>query len=246
MSGFPFRRRVKDRVVFLHIPRCGGSSLRSAMAAHYPRRDRLKFAPKATRFVTQALDIDAKKVREALFLYFLDHGDPRFITGHFSFSEKGWEHARGQWKFVSMIRHPVDRWFSSYFYRRHSTGRFKRTDLSLEAFLETPRAGFMGRRIVRGFSGDVDERTDPDAAVERAKVNLARLDVLGVLSRMDAFREQYFEKLGVRLSIPRDNVSPRRREDQERDITDGIRARVEELCAPDLEVYRYAEKELAP
>ena len=83
MCGFPFRRRAKDRVVFIHIPRCGGSSLRSAMAAGYGRRERLKFAPAATRFVTQAMDFDAKDVRELLFLYFLDHGDPRFISGHF-------------------------------------------------------------------------------------------------------------------------------------------------------------------
>jgi len=214
------------------------------MAAGYGRRERLKFAPAATRFVTQAMDLDAKQVRELLFLYFLDHGDPRFITGHFSFSERGYDHAHDRWKFVSMIRNPVDRWFSSFFYRRHSTGRFKRTDLSLDEFLDTPRAGHLGRRIVRGFCGDVDERADPEAAVERAKANLAKVDVLGVLERMDAFRARFEEVIGFRLAIPRDNVNPRKKEDQERDITPEIRARVTAMCAPDIEVYRYAVEEL--
>ena len=63
-----FTKGAKDRIVFIHTPRCGGSSLRTAIEAHYPQWDRIRFNPPAARGVTRLLGLDPKKTREAIFL----------------------------------------------------------------------------------------------------------------------------------------------------------------------------------
>jgi hypothetical protein len=236
---FAFRRRMRDRLVFLHIPRCGGSSLRTAMGAHFRRRERARLSPEAVRLVTDFSNETPKRAREAIFLYLMAQGDYRFLAGHFFFSEAGYEYAKGTWKHVTMFRDPVDRWFSSYYAKRDRTGDKPRTELTLEEFVETDLAGKMGRAFVRKFCGDLDPAADLEAAIARAKENLAKVDLIGFLEEMPAFLDRYEALFGVRPRVPHVNRS---RHGKERDaVPEGVRAEVERLCAPDREIVAHVK-----
>ena len=93
---------LKENIVFVHVPKCGGNSIASAIHDRYktfsPRGSRglvninaaasLKVAEKF--WVSQLFKDDhysVLKCREFLLGYFLNLKDTRFIGGHFFFSD---------------------------------------------------------------------------------------------------------------------------------------------------------------
>jgi hypothetical protein len=238
------------RVVFHHVPKCGGMSVRRALQLRYA----LSYtgfgsdpAYRAFEALHPADDLTlisrrVAEYREAQLLHFL-FDDIRYISGHVRFSIKAYELFTNKYKFVTTLRDPFEMILSSYRYSAGLNIERWRVTGDLEAYLETPRALAFGSMYSDFFSGlpsSVDPRSTQ--SIELAKANLAKLSVVGIVEEMESFEQKLCAALGVRLSIGHTNRS---RGDRYETLAPKLRARIEEVSAANIEIYEFARRELA-
>jgi len=148
-----------------------------------------------------------------------------------------------EWAYVTVLRHPVDRWFSDYFYNKSRGGAHSGIVDDLGDFVESDRAAMMGRTYPRYLVEGMERMDDPTRVSECINV-LKKFALIGSLENLDLFVSQFEEKFGRKLVIGRENSSPVSKDQWREAITPRIRERVEELCQPDLYVYNYVLKNL--
>ena len=172
--------------------------------------------------------------------YFLAQKRAFFVTGHFGFSLTAIEEFGSQWSFVSLIRRPIDRWFSLYFYDRYKESDHFRINASLEEFADSARGWAVGHSLISFFVPEMPpEGPRSETALAAAKANVDRLTVIGILEDLDAFRRDYERAFGGALTIPHLQKSPTSLELRESMVTREIQDRVERMCAPDTKLYEY-------
>ena len=98
---------------FMHIPRCGGTSVEHALRKIYPNAAGLQAA--ASFRATQALypeasssekDFHMFKLRESLLLYHMGRHIP-LVHGHYGFSEPAYREFGTKYRFITVLRDPV-------------------------------------------------------------------------------------------------------------------------------------------
>ncbi|MEJ0045391.1 MAG: sulfotransferase family 2 domain-containing protein [Rhodospirillales bacterium] len=225
------------RILHLHVEKCGGTALRVAMEQ--------AIGPGA-RVFPKHHERDLKAIRP-------EQWD--LISGHF-----GWQLLRPLGgRIVTMLRDPVDRFISSYFYWRdmyragHDTShRSALADLySLDDFVTikddhslitqlfnrmTWQVAFSGLPIQRQAQRALGMTDAQLLAV--AVANLEACDVVGLQERMGEFAGQFERRLGLKLAIERTNVTAGRPARLE--ISGATRRRIHEWVYLDMELYQAA------
>ncbi|MEX2457745.1 MAG: sulfotransferase family 2 domain-containing protein [Actinomycetota bacterium] len=242
-------------VVFLHVPKTAGSTLRQVL--------RRRFAPGEV----WAPDVPGGGAGERPYLRYLrgeagrtglEPGNPndrylrtlaelppdrvremRLLLGHFWFGIH--EALPIPSTYVTMLRDPVSRVLSLYAHRRAHHG----IDRSLEHYLTERRDweidnGQTRRLAGRGHGGDV--RFDPatDAMLDLAKRHLRdAVSVVGVTERFDDFVAMLGEEFGWRrLTYVSRNVSRERL--REPDLSEDVLRTIRAHNELDVELYRHA------
>jgi hypothetical protein len=244
--------KPEQRIFFQHVPKCGGTSLDRALQRC------LADTPEAIIGLEEDALLHAFQVRLAecpgweksgrhdalaewrlqLLLYFLSLPQSRYVHGHFPFHPLVFDRFGSQWNFITLIRHPVRRWFSHFFYKQSPGQSYYRIDEDIATFVNSPRAASWGRFYVHYFAGLEDgESGSVEASVSAALENLESYSLVGVLERIDDFDSRFQRKFGVRLRIGRENTSPAAEKARNEAISEEIRRRVTELCQPDLQIY---------
>jgi hypothetical protein len=234
-----------DRIFFLHIPKCGGTSVDNAIARLFPSSNRARLAAEASFRAARLLEQPLDTYREQLLLYMLSQSRNRFVIGHFSWSEIAYRTFHPEWKFITILRDPVARWFSTYFYNRYKNGDHTRIDSELPEFLESPAGIGAGRQFVQKFAAVELRRgpSDEEALAARqasARANLAKFDLVGFVEHLDAFSQRFYDLFARKLEIGVERESPRSRDLREREMTPEVVERVRKICRPDLEFYEDA------
>lgn len=254
-----FNGSLKENIFFLHIHKCGGSSINQAIKSCYLTWDITKdrrlvhldshaafnAAQKCidqTNFPSEQTDTyHLLRFRENLLLYYMDQKDINYIAGHFSFSATAYEYFFKKYAFITVLRDPVARWISFYFYNRNKQrGPFK-IDTELEAFIESERGQRQGYEYVK-FLGGADQAGDYTSAqaINRAKENLHKFSIVGCLEYQGDFVKQFEERFGRKFKIGVSNQSPKSEPERKSIISEGIKEKVREVCKPDIEIYQYA------
>jgi hypothetical protein len=248
------RNRISDRrIMFLHVPKCGGTSIDEAFGRCFGLYSlltghglvKLQIGPSYR--AAKCLEETVPHVMEALLSYHLETQQCRYISGHFCFSNRLFARHGASWDIVTILREPASRWLSAYFYNRFKSNRRNfAVDIPLNEFIETNAAGYQGCTLVRTFIGsDSDASPRSRAGIEQAKANLSKVSTVGFVEDLDSFAKHIENRYGVRLRIPRKNVNPHKRYNEDRRVTRDLLERVKELCAPDIELYTYAREGLA-
>jgi hypothetical protein len=194
-----------------------------------------------------ALDDDYHAVlqyRDKLLRYFLESEHIRYISGHFCFSKKLFEEYGDKFAFVTMLRSPVERFLSSYFFNASKDdGSPWKVSCSLSDYVETDHGTNLGHDYVKFIGGLREDRNYRSAAaIEQAKSYLKLFTAVGILERPLSFENEIEKQLGFRVKLRKSNLSPVPKAKRERQITNKILSRINEICEPDMIVYNEAVK----
>lgn len=240
---------VADRVyrrglVFHHVPKCGGTSVGVAIRRHY-LLSQAGIVPGASFRAAQRMsDSDdpmeilrhAKNLREQMLLYELYTG-VWCVSAHVRFSETAYREFAATHGFVTILREPVARYLSHYHY---SVGRDAHVsiDIPIEEFIDTEQGRSHGA-IYCDYFASLDSQADfaTGTAVERAVENLGKFSVVGFLDDLDAFAAGIRREFGFRPRIGHRNRNVATDPAASQTLSPTLRRRIEEICAPDLEVF---------
>jgi hypothetical protein len=236
---------IQDPIFFLHVPKCGGSSVTRALEESIGLRKwitgkyhYLKAAP--SRKAADDMGLGLMDYRNHILSYHMNDETMMYIGGHFGFSRRLYERHSDRWKYVTILRNPMKKWFSQYFYNRYKEDDHFSLEGGIEEFAHSETGHHLGSDFVHKLTDGIPaEDCDSDAAVERALDNIDKFDLVGVIEEIGAFTAGFEQIFGFKLDIPHVNRSPVNKQKRKEMITDEVRARVESYCEPDLRIYNY-------
>jgi len=250
--GFPFRlmglklvrrkspRANDQRLFFLHLPKCGGVSVNRALSRAFGPHNLAALNSTAGRRAAEILGEPYKEYRAHLLWYYMSMKNVNVVTGHFSWCNKAYDAFCEDWMYVTLLREPVSRWFSHYFYNRYGGGDYCAIEKELPEFLDSERARRMGTMYTRRLS---DVQTGGlSRKVNDAKSALNKFDLVGVTQEINEFRVSLSNKIGIKLSLPKKNTSPKKNKKKEAIERKGVRRKVEKMCKEDIEIFNHAKK----
>lgn len=223
------RRLYPRRVVFVHVPKSGGTSLSHVLRAHFAL-SQFKLDEEASQDVGEALGLgEWMRFKRRLMAYQIAAG-ARFVQAHAPVDAPLLDRWAAEAHFITLLRDPVERLVSAY----HFDPRLSR--MGPEAFLDSPQCATEAR-VLSHFFGELDwdAPRNFEAAIGRAVENLSRFSVVGFLDNEAAFRRALARRVGVRMRLPKRNVGAR--EGFAPFDAEG-QARMRALAAPDIEIWR--------
>lgn len=243
-----------SKLVFIHVPKCGGISIRDSLNKKYQHSFYYLNAPQVYKssklyFKTQKEHLndqqfserDLIKMAYGVHLFNSVLKKQKCLSGHIACNRQMISTLKEMnYNFVTMIRNPIDRFFSLYFYNLYKKDDFGSTNLRFEEYLKS----CSGTTYVYYFGGyRADQRYDSDEAIANAVDNLKEFKVIGRLNKMDLFINEMKHKLGLSLEISKSNKSPAPREKYNTfKNSPEKRAMVREVFQPDLKLFEQLKK----
>lgn len=248
-----FGGKVNKKIFFLHINKCGGTSLKDAIQASFGIKKNIgkgsfwRIQDHSAYEVAEILGESVRDYQSKLLLYFMHHDKYRYITGHFGWSNQAYKQFSHKWNFITVLRDPISRWFSAYFYLTSTKTEFReRWNCDLKSYLNSETAIKQGRKYVLTLTEGISlEKADSEVAINQAIKNLDNFNLVGILENLDLFNKDYHQLFGAKLLIPKLNTNKVSHAKQKEMITDDILEKVKEICYPDLRVYEHVVRKLS-
>ena len=251
--------QLKEKLFFLHVPKCGGNSIKDALRAsivdlNYRNDDKYvylnnsaiegiveQFAQEQSEELKLPQD-SYYRIPEALLLYHMYKSKTQCIAGHIPYSKLAYEKFGDKYAFITLLRNPVERWISEYFYNRQS-GRAN-ASMSIEEYAVSERGLVQGTEYVLFMGGRANQNDHiSNKAIKRAVSNLDNFRLIGFVEDMQGFADRFAQEFGPTLNIGRENVTTA---NEGRDsISAELMTQIENICEPDLEIYQRAKAIMA-
>ena len=234
------------RVAFIHVPKCAGVSVYSSIyAALYPSF--FKATPlteyidlNASKKCSDLLDIDMMRAREVVLVNHLDNPFKRFVTGHCHANPKVVAEYCDRWKFVTVLRDPIDRFISEYVYNRFKKSDWVKIDSDIEQYLESDAAKIKALTIAKYFSGGEASnllQTPKEVVFEGAISNLSKFESVGFVDDLENWNMRLSKRLGKKIPYESRNASPNNEMFEKIKNSPVLYREISKICALDLEIY---------
>lgn len=207
-----FRASVySNRIIFHHIPKCGGSAitrpirLKSFLSYKKIDEDAVQNSIVAEDSIPFMERHDAAHKFKTILARYLAEQDIALIQGHIPYFETYSQVELEKFARVTVVREPLQRFLSHFFWdkcRLNKNGIF----VELPEFLETEQAQAFGSMMLRYLSGAEWPINDIPSALELARQNAKKFDVIGRLDDIESFKEKMHSRFNWKLNIPVSNV----------------------------------------
>jgi hypothetical protein len=220
-------------VIFLHIPKAAGATLNVVLRRHFAENETYR--------------IDGRNVAESIATFKrlprAERERIRLLAGHQGFGLHAYLGAPST--YVTLLRDPVDRAVSHYYYARSAPGHYLHDEIAsrgidLEDYPKLAEEVRNGQtRMLAGSDGATSDACGR-GELELAKRRLAESFCLfGVTEQFDRFLVLLKRRLGLRrLCYHRMNVTPRR--PRRADVPQSAAGAIERSNEFDMELYRFA------
>jgi hypothetical protein len=240
---------ISEPCVFLHLPKCGGTSLSEALYAAVPMQQRIGVIDAlATRRAAALLQFGRDDVwlchddlengwatfglRDTLLLTHMCW-DTRLIHGHLLYTDTMQRPPGLRYSVVTVMREPVSRALSNFRMAVQAGLCPPDPDAWLESLIGRNHAT-VNLRYLSGRS-TVPAHEEP-AALEKAMENLDHLALVGFLDALPKLVSDFADLFGPRLVLHRYNEA----RGPDITLTKPQRQRLEQLCAPDVALHERA------
>lgn len=265
------------KVMFVHVPKCGGISidraLRQALAKPNEAKIRRKpmLASSLYHFEGNLGSIDgqsefsefhAKNVQDIL-TYHLNL-KWNYVSGHTPVNKKLLEHYSSEYKFVTLLRNPIDRFISNYIFNKVSndtnfmlpakgTCKLDKASIWTEAgdIINSTRGWHLAHTMSLFVTGRYP-KDEQDAADMQEEVlsNLKQFAVVGFLDDMSNFEKQLGDLIGSSISIRQHNKTSDFKSDEEQFVQSCLKEyfaqeevlnKLQSICKTELETFHKAK-----
>lgn len=237
-------------IFFLHIEKCGGTAVDEAIRRAYRTLDvtsyenLIKLDSGAAYRASQALGRPTWEYREELARYYFESESTRFITGHFQVSEPLLTDYRDRFAFLTILREPVSKFLSHYFFNRYKDDDHGRIEVGLADYLDTDRARDICTDYVQLLTGTGDAPAEDAHSAERleqARRTLDKFALVGVLEDLPMFIHAFEDKFGAELDVMSRNRNPASKNQRRQELTPELEERIREMNAPNIAIYEHAQ-----
>ena len=222
-----------DKLLFDHIPKCGGATLTAYLERHYPKR-------KTYTVDGSNASVDKFKNMSESKRYGYD-----LVKGHLAHQLIDFVHP--ECLKVTVLREPVDRIVSHYYYaKRRSTHylhmKINRLEMTLEDYVSSDISGGELRNFyTTHFSGleleDAEE--NPEESIAKAvDVLLKRYDVVGFLDNFSPFVEMLRNKVNLIHKYENDRVNVTQNRPSLNNVEGSTLRKIEQRNQLDIDMYR--------
>ncbi len=196
-------------------------------------------------------------VRQTVLASYLAQGAP-LIYGHLPLTVTTRQKHDPQRRFITVLRDPVERFFSNYRYDRIGPGirpedaaeptHPHALEAEFDQFLASDEAVWLAREqlvMLSGVTGEDFYR--PEVALRDAQENLRAMATVGFADRLDQFATTLNQLLGTPISFAEANTASSLAPEAaayDQLLTPPRRARIAELCADEIELVNWARQEL--
>jgi len=243
----------ETRIAFVHVPKCGGTSLKLAIRntfnplAQIPGVKSAYLSHDSAHVASEVLGEDYRDYCENLLPYFLANNRYRFVSGHWGLRDSVYHRFHESWDFILLLRNPENRFLSNYWFNRVKADEHFRIQSDLNEFLKSDRATNYGRAFLRYLVPDSFRWNDApsDELVEQACENLGRFKVVFALEDLTAAKMSFKKAYGVTLNIPHVNTTRALGKDRPEKPSSDQLDQIREICRPDMAIYQAAIERIA-
>lgn len=225
-------------LIFLHIPKCAGSTLREIIYRQYPDRQ---------CYYVSSMPDQQQSIYEFQGLPRAEREEIRFLTGHGVYGLHS--SLVGSTEYITMLRKPIERVISNYYYvarspeHRHYETVTGEKGMSLYEYVSSGVNEVLDNQMVRSMTSD--DEISGRKLLQRAKENWDEwFGFVGLVERFDESLLLAKERYGWggvfyrKRNVTRDRPS---REDLPERVVDEIEAR----NRLDTELYEYGKERLS-
>ena len=219
-------------IVYIHVPKCGGSSFSAALKLRYIfSQETISLNQGDPRLKGHDYILSDYNSRDAQLGTSMSK-NTKLISGHVRYNPAMHRFGADKYSFITLLRDPVQRFVSHYNYLQRQHPDPNRPS-ALDAFLETDDAARIASQYLFYFARyEHNAPTNKQAAVQRAIDNLRQFSLIGDLSSPAQFASALARMSGMPLPVWHRNKAP-----NPTYVPPRLYSKISDLCAGDIEIY---------